>query len=140
MQEEYTWHPLQECKKELDKARYACFVHPEHSSQTPAPRRGQRRRSWRDLFSLGFPATTLEVPPTVLESLKIIVNNPEEETGVGSLSVRPSYSYYPRRPDSSRKLQDRQWSDVAEVRERLSSLVDSLGVDLAKRLVYRIRE
>ncbi|KAF9782811.1 arginine-tRNA-protein transferase [Thelephora terrestris] len=60
--EEYTWHPLPECKKGLDKARYACFAHPEHSSQTPAPQR----------------ATIPEVPLSVLQSLHIIVDEDGE--------------------------------------------------------------
>lgn len=29
--EEYSWHPLDECKPLLSKHRYACFAHPEHS-------------------------------------------------------------------------------------------------------------
>ena len=29
--EDYTWHPLEECKPLLDRYRYACFAHPEHS-------------------------------------------------------------------------------------------------------------
>ena len=89
MQEEYTWYPMQECRKELDKAHYACFAHPKHSSQTPAPQRGQRRRSWRNLFSsYGFPATTPKVPLAVFESLPILVDQDDGEPRVGSFSVR----------------------------------------------------
>jgi len=102
--EEYTWHPLQECKKELDKTRFACFAHPEHSSQAPAPPR----------------ATVPEVPLTVLESLKVFLN----EGGAPQIG---SFS-------------DRQWSNEAEVKETLSALARSLGFELAKRLVYRIQE
>ncbi|KAJ3521251.1 hypothetical protein NM688_g9040 [Phlebia brevispora] len=29
--EDYTWHPLEECKPLLEQYRYACFSHPEHS-------------------------------------------------------------------------------------------------------------
>jgi hypothetical protein len=138
--EECSWHPLQECKKELDRARYACFAHPEHSSQVPAPLRGQRSRSWRDLFSsLGFSATVPEVPLEVLESLKILVNE-DNEPRIGSFTVRFSYPHHLRRPGLPRKLQDRRWSDKAKVKETLSALVHSLGFDLAKRLVYRIQE
>ncbi|KZP07151.1 hypothetical protein FIBSPDRAFT_1053153 [Athelia psychrophila] len=33
--EDYTWHPLDVCSKLLDKHRYACFSHPEHSIEGP---------------------------------------------------------------------------------------------------------
>ena len=33
--EDYTWHPLEECKPLLDRHRYACFTHPEHSIDGP---------------------------------------------------------------------------------------------------------
>ncbi|KAI0082575.1 hypothetical protein K474DRAFT_1655378 [Panus rudis PR-1116 ss-1] len=33
--EDYTWHPLDKCKPLLDKHRYACFSHPEHSIAGP---------------------------------------------------------------------------------------------------------
>ncbi|KAF9646768.1 hypothetical protein BDM02DRAFT_3099355 [Thelephora ganbajun] len=138
--EEYTWHPLQECKKELDKAHYACFAHPEHSSQTPTLQRGQRRRSWRNLFSRGLSATIPEVPPAVFESLQIIVNQDDEEPRISPFSVRLLHSHHLRRPNSSRKSQDRQWSNEVGVRETLSALVHSLGFDLARRLVYLIQE
>ena len=39
-QEEFTWHPLKTCVPMLNRYRYACFVHPEHSlegSQDPGP-------------------------------------------------------------------------------------------------------
>ena len=39
-QEEFTWHPVEACVPLLDKYRYACFVHPEHSlegSRDPGP-------------------------------------------------------------------------------------------------------
>ena len=29
--EEYTWHPIEECRPLLDQYRYASFAHPEHS-------------------------------------------------------------------------------------------------------------
>ncbi|KAI0091932.1 arginine-tRNA-protein transferase [Irpex rosettiformis] len=29
--EDYSWHPLEECVPLLEKNRYACFAHPEHS-------------------------------------------------------------------------------------------------------------
>jgi hypothetical protein len=97
-QEEYTWHPMQECKKELDKARYACFAHPEHSSQTPAPEKGSRRHSWRNFFSSnGISATIPEVPLAVFESLPVFVGRDNEEPRIGSFSVRPQYSHYLRR-------------------------------------------
>jgi len=38
--EEFTWHPLKTCVPMLNRYRYACFVHPEHSlegSQDPGP-------------------------------------------------------------------------------------------------------
>lgn len=117
--EDFTWHPLKECKKELDRARYACFAHPEHSSTTPAPQGA--RPSWRNLFaSLGFSATMPEIPLSVLESLIIIVN---EEGGprIGSFS-------------------ECQWSDEVAVKETLSRLIHALGYDLAKRLAYQIQE
>ena len=91
MQEEYTWHPLPECEKELDKTRYACFAHPEHSSKTPAPQRGQRRRSWRGLLpTLGLSAATPGVTPSVLQSLKIVVIE-NGKPRIGSFSVRPLF-------------------------------------------------
>lgn len=119
--EEYTWHPLPECEKELDKTRYACFARPEHSSKTPAPQRGQRRRSWRGLLpTLGLSATTPGVPSSVFQSLKIVVIE-NGKPRIGSFS-------------------DRRWSDEAEAKETLSILAHSLGFDLAKRLAYRIQE
>jgi len=96
---------MQECIKELDKTRYACFAHPEHSSQTPAPQRGQRRPSWRNLFSSrGFSAPTPEIPLEVFESLQIIVNDDDGQPRIESFSVRPLYSHHLPRPDSPRKL------------------------------------
>lgn len=38
--EEYTWVPLEKCKLLLEKYRYACFVHPEHSIEGPAADQG----------------------------------------------------------------------------------------------------
>jgi len=38
--EDFTWHPLKTCVPFLDKYRFACFTHPEHSlegSQDPGP-------------------------------------------------------------------------------------------------------
>ncbi|KAA1466226.1 hypothetical protein DENSPDRAFT_768177 [Dentipellis sp. KUC8613] len=34
--EEFTWHPITDCKRLLDVHRYACFAHPEHSITGPA--------------------------------------------------------------------------------------------------------
>jgi len=96
---------MQECVKELNKTRYACFSHPEHSSQTPIPQR----------------ATTLEIPLEVFGSLQVIVNDDGRQPRIESFS-------------------DRKWSDEAGVREMLSALVHSLGLELAKRLVYRVQE
>ncbi|KIM90668.1 hypothetical protein PILCRDRAFT_811124 [Piloderma croceum F 1598] len=42
--EEFTWHPMEACIPLLDKYRYACFTHPEHSlegSRDPGPESGQ---------------------------------------------------------------------------------------------------
>ena len=39
--EEYTWHPLEECKPLLDKFRYASFAHPEHSAESPDTERSK---------------------------------------------------------------------------------------------------
>ncbi|KAF7983892.1 hypothetical protein HWV62_18250 [Athelia sp. TMB] len=33
--EDYTWHPLKRCVELLDKNRYACFTHPDHSLEGP---------------------------------------------------------------------------------------------------------
>ncbi|KAH9076977.1 arginine-tRNA-protein transferase [Lactarius deliciosus] len=38
--EDFTWHPLPACQKELDRFRYACFAHPEHSLEGPPPSLG----------------------------------------------------------------------------------------------------
>ncbi|KAI0265192.1 arginine-tRNA-protein transferase [Gloeopeniophorella convolvens] len=35
--EDFTWHPLSECQKSLDKHRYACFTHPERSLEGLPP-------------------------------------------------------------------------------------------------------
>lgn len=129
---------MQECKKELDKARYACFARPEHSSQTPAPEKGSRRHSWRNFFSSnGIPTTIPEVPPAVFESLPVFVGRDNEEPRIGSFSVRPQYS---RCLDwtKPRKFQDGEWLDEAGARETLSILAHSLGFEFAKRLAYRI--
>ena len=125
---------------ELDRARHACFAHPEHSLQTPAPQRGQRRRSWRNLFSRGFSATTSEVPQDVFESIKVIVNEDDGEPHIEYFSVCPSRTRDSCGPYSPWKFQDHEWSDEAKVKETLSTLAHSLGFDLAKRLVYRIQE
>lgn len=40
IQEEFTWHPMEACVPLLDRYRYACFTHPEHSlegSRDPGP-------------------------------------------------------------------------------------------------------
>ena len=96
-QEEYTWHPMQECVEELDKARYACFAHAEHSSQTPASQRGQRRRSWNIFSSHGLSATVPEVPREVFETLPVLVDQDDGETRIGTFSVRPPCSHHPCR-------------------------------------------
>src|SRR5712691_5346063 len=31
LQEDFSWHPLSVCRDALDRFRYACFTHPEHS-------------------------------------------------------------------------------------------------------------
>ncbi|KAH9049587.1 arginine-tRNA-protein transferase [Lactarius hengduanensis] len=38
--EDFTWHPLPACQRELDRFRYACFAHPEHSLEGPPPSPG----------------------------------------------------------------------------------------------------
>jgi arginine-tRNA-protein transferase len=35
--EDFTWHPLPACERELERFRYACFTHPEHSLEGPPP-------------------------------------------------------------------------------------------------------
>ncbi|KAI9467214.1 arginine-tRNA-protein transferase [Lactarius psammicola] len=35
--EDFTWHPLPACQRELERFRYACFTHPEHSLEGPPP-------------------------------------------------------------------------------------------------------
>ncbi|KAF8265113.1 arginine-tRNA-protein transferase [Lactarius quietus] len=35
--EDFTWHPLPACQKALERFRYACFTHPEHSLEGPPP-------------------------------------------------------------------------------------------------------
>ena len=92
-QEEYTWHPLKECVKELDKAHYACFAHTEHSSQTPAPERGQRRRSWNIFSSHGLSATVPEVPREVFRALPVLLDQDDGEQRIGSFSVCPPYPH-----------------------------------------------
>jgi len=59
---------------------------------------------------------------------------------IGSLSVRLSRSQSLHTSGSPWRFQDHEWSDEAGVRETLSTLAHSLGLDLAKRLVYRIQE
>ena len=87
---------MQECVKELDKAHYACFAHTEHSSQTPAPERGQIRRLWEIFLSLGFSASTPEVPREVFEALPILLDRDDGEQYIGSFSVCPPCSHHLR--------------------------------------------
>jgi len=35
--EDFSWHPLSVCRDALDRFRYACFTHPEHSLEGPPP-------------------------------------------------------------------------------------------------------
>lgn len=35
--EDFTWHPLPACQRALERFRYACFTHPEHSLAGPPP-------------------------------------------------------------------------------------------------------
>lgn len=129
---------MQECRARLDSARYACFAHPEHSSQTPALPKSLRRRSWNP-FS--FSAAIPEVPREVFESLPVLMDQDDGESYIGSFSVSPSHP--PRHLcglSSFLKLQDGEWSDEVGARETLSTLARSLGFELAKRLVYRINQ
>lgn len=81
-----------------------------------------------------------EVPRAALDSFQVIVDQDDGRPCVGSLSVRLSRSQGPHTQGSLWKFQDYEWSDEAGVRETLSILAHSLGLDLAKRLVYRVQE
>ncbi|KAI9513199.1 arginine-tRNA-protein transferase [Russula earlei] len=35
--EDFSWHPLSSCEKALERFRYACFTHPEHSLEGEPP-------------------------------------------------------------------------------------------------------
>jgi len=35
--EDFSWHPLSVCRDALERFRYACFTHPEHSLEGPPP-------------------------------------------------------------------------------------------------------
>jgi len=35
--EDFSWHPLSVCKSALERFRYACFTHPEHSLEGQSP-------------------------------------------------------------------------------------------------------
>jgi len=35
--EDFSWHPLSACENVLERFRYACFTHPEHSLEGPPP-------------------------------------------------------------------------------------------------------
>ncbi|KAI0000071.1 arginine-tRNA-protein transferase [Russula vinacea] len=35
--EDFNWHPLSACENALERFRYACFTHPEHSLEGPPP-------------------------------------------------------------------------------------------------------
>jgi hypothetical protein len=37
LQEDFSWHPLSACENSLERFRYACFTHPEHSLKGQPP-------------------------------------------------------------------------------------------------------
>lgn len=78
-----------------------------------------------------------EAPRAVLGSLQVIVDQDDGGSDVGSVFVRPR-SQNLRASDSLWKFQDYEWPDEVRVRETLSALTHSLGIDLAKRLAYRL--
>jgi hypothetical protein len=52
IQEEFTWFPLADCVPQLEKFRYAAFVHPEHSLEGPQdPGEGMAGWSFGNVFT-----------------------------------------------------------------------------------------
>ena len=59
------------------------------------------------------------------------------KSDIGSIFVRP-HSQDTCTSDSLWKSQDYEWADEVGVKETLSTLAHTLGIDLAKRLAYRM--
>jgi len=58
--EDFSWHPLSACESSLERFRYACFTHPEHSLQGQPP-------------SLEIEPPP-QIPKTILSELRFILN------------------------------------------------------------------
>ncbi|KDQ64886.1 hypothetical protein JAAARDRAFT_241032 [Jaapia argillacea MUCL 33604] len=102
--EDYTWHPLETCVPLLEKYRYACFSHPEHSLEG-APRDVSYRVS--------------DVASADLRDIRLITNIRN-----GIIHVTPinaSTNWYYNRPV-------------------VLSVVDALGLTLAKEVLWYIQE
>lgn len=81
LQEDFNWHPLSACENALERFRYACFTHPEHSLEGPPPSIGIGtclvttdffffRFSWLRTFAKEPPP---EIPKTTLSELRYIL-------------------------------------------------------------------
>ncbi|KAI0796566.1 arginine-tRNA-protein transferase [Abortiporus biennis] len=82
--EDYSWHPLEQCKPSLDKNRYACFSHPEHciegSCDDPPPEPHILDADLLDIMFLENPGSGRAriVPPATSEEW----NDPESRKAV----------------------------------------------------------
>jgi len=71
--EDFTWHPLPACQRELERFRYACFTHPEHSLEGPPPSLGIEpppKIPEKNLSHVRYLVATQEDPTTIVPVTK----------------------------------------------------------------------
>ncbi len=92
--EEYTWHPLGECKPLLDKYRYASFAHPEHCIEGIYTGTSEWTTNYSEprLTACYLPAPKTNVPLEDLEDVQLLVSVRNGQAICQPVTVRPSYN------------------------------------------------
>lgn len=87
--EEYTWHPLEECRSLLEKYHYAAFAHPDRSTERRYAGQGTCIECGEHtvLRSHRMEVTQSPLPISLLDELRLLLANAEGEPTVIPLAV-----------------------------------------------------
>ncbi|KAF5369803.1 hypothetical protein D9758_001173 [Tetrapyrgos nigripes] len=109
-QETYSWFPFSECAQLLDKNRYGCFSSPERSLEGPPG------LELEDEFEDYEPP---DLPDSVLESILIVESIKGPKVTVIPVNLSPFW-------------------ELPSVKRIILCCVEELGVELAKKIIFRL--
>ncbi|KZT24354.1 hypothetical protein NEOLEDRAFT_1067469, partial [Neolentinus lepideus HHB14362 ss-1] len=138
--EELDWHALEDCLPLLNRYRYACFAHPEHSLDGPDD---PGERESKSIFLVG--PTNDERGragncATGGRSRRYTVRKAQRRRGGGdatqSMCLHPFIKTRILTYTICALESSDAWADTMYLRPAILATVESLGVDLAKEMVF----